>query len=466
MFKNIFIAIALIVVFNAASANAVAESTLRVGAAKVDVTKWSELPPVTSKYESERVNVRAVVIDNGTTRAALISVPGSEFNWQAISKQVSSELDCPVDHILVSATHSHSFNTARRGPNSVSPDPLTQAVLEAVKQAKGKLQSARMGFGTGKSYLNVNRDTIMPETRKWGQFSNLDAPSDKTVSVLKFETLTGELIAAYTSYEMHPINAYAVNITSGDFPEAMSRYVEKSFGDNAIVVFGLGSAGDQNPLYLRPSTNVMASRAGDKITGYEMNREKSEGPLRVMGSDRKPLITKAADPQAADDLLRFIESEGAILGEEVIRVMTWTKDTSAEARIAGMTKDVICPGRRRTNGNKMDPSNREGIEGVYVDADPIKIPVGVLGIGTVALVPIGEETYDMIGQEAKAESPLKNTVIITLANERANSAYIPDDASYGHLTFQTINSNLKPGCAETSIVNTIRDLETQYLNGR
>ncbi len=464
MLKRIFIAIIVSAACLVASSNAAAQSALRVGAAKVDVTRWSSLPPVTPKYEHQRVNVRAIVIDNGATRAALISIPGSNFDWPAISKQVAAELNCPVDHILVSATHSHSYNTARIDPKSATPDPLTQAAIEAVKQAKTKLQPARMGFGTGKAYLNVNRDTIMPETRKWGQFSNLDAPSDKTVSVIKFVSPSGELIAAYTSYEMHPINAYAVNITSGDFPEAMSRYVEKAFAEKAIVVFGLGSAGDQNPLYLRPSTNVMASRAGDSITGYEMNRETSEGPLRVTGSDKKPLITKPADPQVADDLLRFIESEGQILGEEVIRVMTWTKFTTTDARIAGFTKNVLCPGRTRTNGDKMDPNTREGIEGVYVDGPQIHISVGVLGIGSVALVPIGEETYDLIGQEAKAESPLKNTVLITLANERSNSGYIPDDSSFGHQTFQALNSNLKPGCAETSIVNTIRDLETQYLN--
>jgi hypothetical protein len=465
MKTSISIAIAVIVACFAASASAPAESTLRVGAAKVDVTRWSSLPAVTPKYENERVNVRAIVIDNGTTRAALISVPGSDFNWPEISKQVSAELNCPVEHILVSATHSHSYNTARIDPNAASQDPLTLAVVEAVKQAKAKLEPARMGFGTGKAYLNVNRDTIMPETRKWGQFSNLDAPSDKTVSVLKFEAPGGGLIAAYVSYEMHPINAYAVNITSGDFPEAMSRYVEKAFSDDAIVAFGLGSAGDQNPLYLRPSTNVMASRAGNTITGYEMNRETSEGPLRVTGSDKKPLITKPADPQAADDLLRFIESEGAILGEEVIRVMTWDTDTTTEARIGGLSKTVICPGRKRTNGDKMDPLTREGIEGVYVDGPPIHISVGVLGIGTVALVPIGEETYDQIGEEAKAAAPLKSTVLITLADERANSGYIPDDASFNHQTFQALNSNLKPGCAETAIVNAIRDLETEYFNG-
>jgi neutral ceramidase len=37
----------------------------------------------------------------------------------------------------------------------------------------------------------------------------------------------------------------------------------------------------------------------------------------------------------------------------------------------------------------------------------------------------------------------------------ANSGYIPDDASYGHYTFEVLSSRLQPGCAESSIVDGI-----------
>jgi hypothetical protein len=343
--------------------------------------------------------------------------------------------------------------------------PLTKAVAEAVTQANGKLQPARMGFGVGKSYLNVSRDAIDPISRKWAQYSNLDAPSDKAVSVIKFESPSGELIAAYVAYAMHPINAYALNVTSGDFPESMSRYVEKAFGDRAIVAFALGAAGDQNPLYLRLSTNVMATRDSNTVTGYEMNREASEGPLRVTDANGMQKVTKDADPAALDELLRFIDSEGQMLGEEVIRVMTWTKTTGG-AMIGGLEKTVECPGRKRLNGDKLNPANREGMAGTYVDTPPVKIPMGILVLGTVAVASIGEEIYSQIGEEMQRAAPLTNTFAVTLANERANTGYIPDDASFGHETFQVINSALKPGCAETKIVDTIQYLETEYLNGR
>ena len=153
-----------------------------------------------------------------------------------------------------------------------------------MREAKSKLQPALVGFGTGMSYLNVNRDAIDPDTHKWTQGTNPAGASDKTVAVLMFKTPTGEPIAAYVNYAMHAVNGYVSGVVSADFPGAMCRYVEKAFDDKMIVAFTQGASGDQNPLYLRPSTNVMASRNGNKITGYVMNREAQEAPLRAPGS--------------------------------------------------------------------------------------------------------------------------------------------------------------------------------------
>jgi neutral ceramidase len=48
--------------------------------------------------------------------------------------------------------------------------------------------------------------------------------------------------------------------------------------------------------------------------------------------------------------------------------------------------------------------------------------------------------------------------MVTLANGMANSGYIPNDTASGALTFQVLGSKLKPGCAETAIVNGLLDL--------
>ena len=100
-------------------------------------------------------------------------------------------------------------------------------ILDAVKQAKTKIQPARVGFGTGFSYLNVSRDNIDIDTHLWTQAPNLNGLSDKTVAVIKFESLHGEPIAVYMTYAMHPVNGFLADIISAYFCGAASRHVEQ-----------------------------------------------------------------------------------------------------------------------------------------------------------------------------------------------------------------------------------------------
>lgn len=453
-----------------------ARAQLRVGAAKVDVTGKLG-PSQTGKYDHEHVFVRAIVLDNGSARAALVSVESGSIGQSTVNA-VAKELDCPANNVILSSTHTHSpvlqppappiAGGARASiPDSEHTDTgPNQRVVEAVRQAKATFQPGRVGFSTGAAYLNVNRDAIDPDTRKWIQYSNLEGLSDKTVAVLTFEKPTGEPIAVYVNYAMHPINGYVLNIVSADFPGAMSRYVEKAFGDKIIVAFTQGASGDQNPLYLRPSNDAMASRLGNPITGFEIKREPNEGPLRSVQygvAEGAMPNAKEPDPKVIDDLFSFIQSEGEVLGEEVIRVMTRTDRWSSNVRIEGLEKDVSCPGRKRTNGNPFSATTREGVEGVYVDGPPRVFQIGVLGIGDTSVAWINGEIFTLIGQETKKEAPMNNTMFSTISNA-VIGGYTPDDASYGKQTFQVLDSIVKPGCAETAIVKTVSDLETEYLH--
>ncbi len=438
-----------------------ADGPLRVGAARVDITTLPPTAPATGKYDHERLYVRAIVLDNGVTRAALITEDTGRLS-EAGLKLVTEELKAPAENIVSSAIHTHSASLAGVGPAAAgaapadpnAPTPTDMNILKAVREAKSRLQPALVGFGTGMSYLNVNRDGIDPDTHKWYQGANLNAASDKTVAVLTFKKPSGEPIAAYVTYAMHPVSGYVSGIISADFPGAMTRYVEKQFDDQMIVAFAQNASGDQNPLHLRPSTNVMASRNGNKVTGYVMNREAQESLLRM-----NPRAGKPADPKVMDTLLRFIESQGQLLGEEVIRVMTYTNDMESKVAIVGATKDMTCPGRKRLTGDAWDNATREGVEARYEDAAPVPIHVGALRIGNIAVASSSGELYTLIGQRVKQESPLKNTMLVTLANpNNGANGYTPDDASYGHLTFQALGTRVKQGCAETSIANGVRDL--------
>lgn len=448
---------------------------LRVGASRVEYTKLTPAPatPPSGRFEHEKLFVRAIVIDNGAARAALVSVDGSAP--ATVRAKVAAELKCPIENVIVSGTHSHSAGigggagtrpltspTTAATPQppaaltpSQTPSPLEGIVLDAVRQAVAALQPARAAFGTGQSYLNVNRDAVNAKTRLWTQDANPTAPSDKTVAVLRFESPSGDPMAIYVNYAMHPVNLYLGGITSADYPGAMTRYIEQIYDDKAVVAFSQGAEGDQNPLYLRPSTAAMLRRGGQKYTGQPLVREAVEAEIR---EERRPMVP--LDRKAADDIEKWIEAEGMLLAEEVLRISDSAPARTGNVRIAGAQRTVTCPGRTRTN------VGREGQAGTYTDGPDVNIVLGVLGIGDIGLAYTQGEVYTAVGQAVKARSPLAHTVFVGMANGQANSGYIPTDEAFGHYTFQVLGSRLKPGCAETSIRDAMVDMLTQYAAGQ
>ena len=449
------------ILFAAAAGLLAGQENLRVGAARVDITGPADpANPPSGKYEHERLYVRAIVLDNGMARAALVGADQAglgEAVWMAASQQIAAELNCPVPNIVISATHTHSGgmpNFGRGGPRTgppadpgQPPPPIVGRIMDAVRQAKSKLQPARVGYGKGFSYLNVNRDAVDPETHRWTQAPNLDGPSDKTVAVIKFSSAAGDPIAVYMTYAMHPINGYLAGFTSADFAGAASRYIEQAYDDKVVAVFGQNASGDQNPLYLRAATNDLASRSGVKITGNVLTREAVEAPIR----DNK-VPAGPPDPKFRDALERVMDAEGVILGEEAIRVITNITRLNASPRIAGAETVVSVPGRKRLD------NAREGTPGSYEPGDSVGIRLGVLRIGDIVLGSVDAEIYSPIGMKFKQRSPVANTMLVTLANGAASSGYIPNDTAFGAYTFQVLGSRLQPGYAESAIVNGLLDL--------
>jgi neutral ceramidase len=139
----------------------------------------------------------------------------------------------------------------------------------------------------------------------------------------------------------------------------------------------------------------------------------------------------------------------------VLYVVRSTEHTEASVALTGVTTTIQCPGRERID------KGRAGFEGTYKDGNPVEIRLGVLRIGDVVIGAVNAEVFSPIAQRLKRESPYKATMMATLTNGSARSGYIPDDASFGKHTFEVLSSRLKPGCAESSIVNGILDLITK-----
>jgi len=414
-------------------------SALKVGAAKVNITpSKNELGP-NSLGIHDSVYCRAIVIENGVTSAALITVAGNqnERAWKAATERMEKELGIPAENVVLSSTHSHSVGRITA---------LEEKIFAAAKEAKAKLQPARMGWGTGVSYINVKRDLIDPVTRKWWEGPDYDGASDKTVYVITFEALDGTPIALYYNYAMHAVIMGQYDMVSGDVPGATSKYIEDSFDNKIVAVWSAGASGDQNPIFFQQTFDLRDIRIKDYAKrGEDISNSMPPGGVGLNRSD--PVVQRLMKEQ---ELIN--NAMGVMLGEEVKHVMRGVNRTMDKADIKAEQEVLTFPGRRRTN------QGRGGIEGTYVDGDSVTIRVGVLLLGDIALGTVNGEVYNPIATQFIKESPYAKTMMVTIANGSATTGYIPDDASFGQNVFEVLSSRLKPGYAERGIIDGILDL--------
>lgn len=419
---------------------------LKAGAAKVDVTPAEGQLPKNYRGVLDHIYARAIVVESGAARAAMVTVDAGgipDAVWEHVGARAARELGIPVDHLLLTATHTHSVPLIR--------DPSYEDhIFEAIRKAAAAAQPARMAYGTGVSYINVNRNIIDPKTHRWWEGPNYDGPSDKTVAVVRFETRKGDPIALYYSYGVHAVITGTLDLVSGDIPGATSRYIEDSLGDDVVAVYSNGAAGDQNPIFFQQTYDLRAIRIKDYAArGQDISNAMPPGGE---GLDRNnPQVARLMNQQK-----QMILSMGQMLGEEVLHVSRDSLERPvAAARIDGAQETVTCPGRKRLD------QGRAGYPGTYADADPVAIRLSLLRIGDTVIGGVNAELFTTIAQRFKRESPYKHTMMTTLTNGMAQSGYIPNDAAFGYNTFEVVSSRLKPGCAETAIVDGLLDLIQQ-----
>jgi neutral ceramidase len=240
------------------------DSALRVGAARVDITPAQGELPKNSQGVLDRLYARAIVLESGSSTAALITIDAgavSDAIWQAVTERLRTELAIPTVNVLLTATHTHSAG----GPRA--PDYVAK-IVESVRQARQKLAPARVGYDTGVSYINVNRNVIDRKTNRWWEGPNYEGPSDKTVAVLAFESLSGQPIAVYYNYAVHGVITGQLDQVSGDIPGAASRYIEESL-DGAVALARSPSGRPGPPATRTRSTTsrpTICARSASRIT--------------------------------------------------------------------------------------------------------------------------------------------------------------------------------------------------------
>ena len=452
------------------SANAAPQ--LRAGAAASNISPWMGIAINGNMHNHfgtnlhDQLHARAIAIDDGTNRIAIVVADSCLIYreiFDAAKKIVHEKTGLSPQHILMSATHTHS------APASVSifqtdADKeyqlfLTRRLADAAIQAINNLQPAMIGWSVEKDPRHVsnrrwhmkpgviNKDMFggtNDQVRMNPRPGNPDilspaGPTDPDVSVLAIKTADDRPLALLANYSMHYCGDVGGNgIYSADYFGAFCRRVEHRLdpeGTNSFVaILSNGTSGDCN------STDFL--------------HEPKPAPAYS-------IINTVADDIAEDALKCFSRADYhdalplKIANKEITLGVRHGTPAEVQAAKAKLEKAP------RHNGylNPWSP-DVYARETVLLDSFPkeVNIPLQAIRIGDLGIIAIPCEVFAEIGLEMKAKSPFKPTFTIELAN--AYHGYLPTPAQHklgGYETWRARSSYLEVG-ASPKIVTAVMDL--------
>ncbi len=415
------------------------ENVFKCGAAKRKITPSDEDMPdlfglMRIKFGGvmDDIYVRVIAVNDGENTALLISfdldkapLPEKEI------PELSSKYGIPEENIIYIGIHTHSAPVCgnrplNAGEDRMSRDPaerdatlryenfVMKQLDEAVRESLNNMRPAKMSYGYGKSYVNINRNQDYAEEMEDGTIQmrgflgcNNEAPVDRTLFVCRFTDAEDKPIAFFINYPVHNVvtigNSSAPDgktAITGDLGGRASAYTEQAW-PGSVAVWSSGAAGDFNVCM---STQMQYP---DPVTG---------APVQVY----------MKDPQAPKMMLDLVSARHFADIKSVIRGMD---SFEVPSKIIGVTEWSETPARDVISHGWNEPSeyNYEGVK------EPYRIRLHLLRIGTLALFGVSGELYSALGRLIKENAALKNTVVLNHdATLICDAGYIYDDEQFRH----------------------------------
>jgi hypothetical protein len=225
----------------AAVPHAGAAAVLKAGAAAVKITPALDRTVFIAGYNNNRIAdsvhddlwARALVLDDGTTRMAVVSCDLIGISNHRVRKMRARIKAVPGENVLIAATHVHSGpdtlglwgkSQLSTGLDPVYMEKLEENVAAAVEKAAAELQPVTLSAAAGTvpdGFVHNSREAIQ----------------DKVLTALRFASGAGKTVATLVNYGGHPEVNKTKALTS-DFVGPVRDAVEKELGGVAIFLNG------------------------------------------------------------------------------------------------------------------------------------------------------------------------------------------------------------------------------------
>ena len=418
----------------------------RAGAATANITPWLGLSlnggmsDRQAAYIHDELHARAVVLDDGKTRLALVLADSCMLPRKIhddAKEMIRERTGLARDRVLIAATHSHSCGTATPVFQS-DPDPeyqrfLTRRLAEAVVRATVNLRPARVGWGVGRVPQHVfnRRWKLRPGTMPLNPFGGRDdkvkmnppagspdliepaGPTDDQVWILSLEGEDGRPIALVANYSLHYVGGTGSGHVSADYFGMFADRIRELLGADRldppfVGILSNGTSGDIN--------NIDFRRARKRRQPYEQ--------MRLVAND------VAAEAMRVYKSIEHKESARLDGRQSEIKLGVRLPDDADLERARGILS-------RATGPNLRGYAEVYARETVFLSEYPREVAVVLqaLRIGDLAIGAIPCEVFVEIGLDLKRRSPFPATFTIELAN--GYNGYLPTVKQHGLGGYET-----------------------------
>ncbi len=261
-------------------------AAFRAGAATVDITpdkpQWLHgYGPRQSDGVHDRIYHRIVAMDDGRTLFFLVSTDICTISpafYDATCRKLEKEAGIKAEQVWWAATHTHAApevgtshvaklftkvlgDRYSHEPNAEYSARVQDRLIEGIKQARSRLEPARLGVGTGTSMANINR---RGKNAAGKSILGVDpeGPVDRQIGLIRLDRPDGSTLALVANYAIHGTVLGARNrLISGDVTGVVAKYVESKLG--APLLFVNGAQGNVAPIY-----SVQADFESSHITEF------------------------------------------------------------------------------------------------------------------------------------------------------------------------------------------------------
>ncbi len=421
------------------------------------------------------LTVRALVLDDGQTKIALVvidhlSVPRKV---SAEAKELASkQTGIPVDHIMVSATHTHTGVSAadelvvekEGGPKlndrQIKANAYRQimfdGISQAIIQANAKLRPAAVGVGVGQLPHEVfNRRWYLKAGKmEPNPFGDLDrvkmnpnnspdvldrpaGPTDPALTILSVQDDRRKALALYANYSLHYVGGIPARQVSADYYGEFARVAPARFGggEDFVAMMSNGTSGDINNIPFGSSrpprapfeqVRIVASEAADAAWSAWRTIPKHE-KIVPLGMVQRVISLKYRRPSAED-----VAKAKAVIA---------LKDKTAKDKLPRLADNYA----------------RSVIGAAERPEESIDIILQAVRVGDFAICGVPFETFAETGLELKKKSPFAQTMVVGLANGR--HGYLPTPEQHELGGYETwIGTNVVQKDASVIIVKNLVEM--------